>query len=222
MGYKLNSKNLAVARLMPRGPKADKRLKYMHAAPKGTTCLTPAYLVRVSLPVGEIQPRFPVIYTQGNIDSLHGRCFEQGGEGLGTFDMGEGSPACARPDYLIPKIDDSIPDPEDQSGTFTCNGETLLKMLKVATEVCKDGEKPVRLRFYGKIDPNEPSSGSAVMRIDTYRQPGDQEFVGVLKGMEYYGANIPGDRPMDAPVKETKPIQITEPLRVSTGRRFRS
>jgi hypothetical protein len=36
MGYRLNAKNLTVTRLMPRGPKAEKRLKYLHASSLGT------------------------------------------------------------------------------------------------------------------------------------------------------------------------------------------
>lgn len=216
MGYKINSKNLAVTRMMPRGPKADLRLKYMHTGPKGTTCLTSAYLVRVSLPEATDQPKFPVTYSQQQIDALHGH-YWQGG----TFDMGDGRPAVTNPEQLVPRIDDAIPDPADQVATFTCNGAILLKMLKVANEVCDDSEKPLRLRLFGKCDPDDPTR-AAELRIDAYRQEGKQEFLGVLKGMEYYGALIPGDKPSGASVKEEPPKQIKQTLRVSTGRRFRS
>ncbi len=217
MGYKLNAKNLAVTRLMPRGPKADKRLKYMHTGPQGTTCLTSSYLVRVSLPSGEVQPRLPVLYTQNQIDEQAQRF-----HGLaGTFDIGDGRPAVNGPEHTVPKIDDVIPDPADQTATFTCNGEILLKMLKIVSEVCDDSEKPIRLRLYGKVDPADPTQ-AAELRIDSYRQDGRQEFLGILKGMEYYGNLIPGDMPHDTPAKEEAPKQITETLKVSTGRRFRS
>jgi hypothetical protein len=216
LGYKINAKNLAVTRLMPRGPKTDKRLKYMHTGPKGTTCLTPSYLVRVSLPFGEIQPRFPVLYTQGQVDALTSSCWQGS-----TFDMGDGRPAANGPEYTVPKIDDVIPDPAEQVATFTCNGEILLKMLKIANDVCEDSNKPVRLRLYGRVNPDDPTQVGE-LRIDTYRQPDAQEFLGVMKGMEYYGNLIPGDKPSDAPVKEEPPKQMTETLRVSTGRRFRS
>jgi hypothetical protein len=221
MGYKINSKNLSVARLMPRGPKADKRLKYLHTGPSGTTCLTPSYLVRVSLPADQPQPKFPVLYTQDQIDNLNGRCFTSSSDGIGTFDMGDGRPAVNGPAYTVPKIDDSIPDPSDQLATFTCNGEILLKMLKIANEVCDDSQKPLRLRLYGKINPDDPTQVGE-LRIDTYRQEGAQEFLGVLKGLEYYGDLIPGDKTKTAPVKEEPPKQRTETLKVSTGRRFRS
>jgi hypothetical protein len=217
MGYKINSKNLSVARLMPRGPKADKRLKYLHTGPSGTTCLTPSYLVRVSLPADQPQPKFPVLYTQDQIDNLNGHYFQGG-----TFDMGDvGSPAVNSPSFIVPKIDDSIPDPGDQLATFTCNGEILLKMLKIANEVCDDSQKPLRLRLYGKVNPDDPTQVGE-LRIDTYRQEGAQEFLGVLKGLEYYGDLIPGDKTKNAPVKEEPPKQRTETLKVSTGRRFRS
>lgn len=217
MGYKINKKNLAVTRLMPRGPKADKRLKYVHAGAKGTTCITPSYLVRVSLPFGEIQPKFPMLYTQGQIDNLNGHCFES----TLPFDLGDGRPAVNGPEYTVPKVDDAIPDPGDQIATFTCNGETLLKMLKIANEVCDDSNKVVRLRLFGQVNPDDPTQVGE-LRIDSYRQEGSQEFLGVLKGMEYYGNLIPGDKPHDAPVKEEPPKQRTETLKVSTGRRFRS
>jgi hypothetical protein len=215
MGYNINSKNLAVTRLMPRGPKAEKRLKYMHTGPKGTTCLTPSYLVRVSLPSDQPQPKFPVLYTQDEIDNLNGHSFQGG-----TFDMGEGRPAVNGPAFIVPKIEDAIPDPADQIATFTCNGEILLKMLKVANEVCNDSQKPIRLRLYGKVNPDDPTQVGE-LRMDTYRQEGAQEFLGILKGMEYYGNLIPGDK-THAPVKEEPPKQRTETLKVSTGRRFRS
>jgi hypothetical protein len=219
MGYKVNKKNLAVTRLMPRGPRAEKRLKYMHASAKGTVCLTPAYLVRVGLPEGECQPQLPRVYRQEDIDTNQYQTSKYFKDDV--FDVGEGRPAGTGPEFLIPRIDDAIPDPADQTASFTCNGETLLKMLKIANEVCTDSEKPVTLRFYGNDQhPTDPTR-AAVLRIDTFCQPGEQEFLGVLKGMEYYGNLIPGNRPSDAPVKEEKPRQITETLRVATGRRFR-
>ena len=220
MGYKLNAKNLAVNRLMPRGPKAEKRLKYMHASAKGTVCITPAYLVRVGLPAGECQPRLPVIFPQADIDNFDKLGQTQYRDGL-AFDMGEGRPAGTGPEFLIPKIDDAIPDPADQTASFTCNGEILLKMLKIANEVCTDSDKPITLRFYGNSQHPTDTTQAAVLRIDSYRHPGEQEFLGVLKGQEYYGNLIPGNRPSDVPVKEEKPRQITETLRVATGRRFR-
>lgn len=212
MGYKLTNKNLAVTRLMPRGPKADKRLKYMHVSPQGTVCLTPSYLVRVSLP-NVPQPRLPVLHMQKQIDD--GGWINHGTQHGEPFDMGEGRPATNGPEHIVPRIDDAIPVPEDQTATFTCNAETLLKMLKIVNEVSEDSEKPIRLRLYGGENATE-------LRIDSYRQPGKQEFLGVLKCMEYYGSLIPGDKPSDMPVKEEPPKQMVETLKVSTGRRFRS
>jgi hypothetical protein len=160
-------------------------------------------MVRVSLPVHEAQPRTAVVYRSNDLDKVRAP------QGRDVVDLGDGVPAFSGPDFIIPRIEDVIPDINDQTAVFTCNGETLLKMLKIATEVSDDHEKTLRLRVCGDT-----------LRIDTYRQPGAQEFLGILKGVEYNGNYIPGDKTMD--VKEEKPKQITTPLKTSTGRRFRS
>lgn len=207
MPYKLNKKNLAVARLMPRGKDADKRLKYMFASKSGTVCLTPNYFARVSMSEKEAVVGSKVIYTQEVVDGITAP------KGDEFVEMPEGIPALTTPEYIIPNIDKIIPDPQEQTASFTCNAELLLKMMKVVCEVSEDGEKTIRLR----VCPT-----SRTLRIDAYRQPGQQEFLGVIKEMDYDGNFIPGDKDAAKPdVVEKTPRPAGQALRVSEGRRFR-
>jgi hypothetical protein len=205
MTYRVNRKNMAVSRLMPRGKSADPRLKYIHVSPKGTTAINPVAIARVSLPKGNL-PVLPALIPQNEIDVIG---ILPGDE---SIDLPAGVPATTGADYLVPRIDQLIPEPNTQTTSFTCNGEMLLKLLKVACEVTNDSDKTIRLRIC-------PSLG--MMRIDSYRQPGEQEFVGVIKELEYYGNYIPGDSTGAAPKPETKPKQVGIALKTETGRRFR-
>ena len=205
MTYQLNGKNLAVARMMPRGPKADKRLKYVHVSSRGTACLTPSYLVRVSLPDVDSQPTGSVIYPQKMIDELPAEHFEHL-----VRNMPEGKVAVTGPEWFIPKFEQMIPTPQSQTASITLSGELLLKMLKIAVEVSEDSQKTLRLRICdGKL------------RVDNYRQEGDQEFLGVLSEIAYEGGLIPGDVDPDKHVTEVKPMQKAAVLKRSEGRRFR-
>lgn len=219
MGFKLNGKNFSVVRLMGRGKNFEDRLKYLHASTKGTTVVTPTLVARVSLPgdkstTQEIiggQPSTPCIWPQKQVDELTKPTPESGD----YVEMPDGLPAVTGPDYLIPNLDKLIPEAGEQNASITINGETLLKVLKVACEVTNDADKTVRLRIC-------PEKG--LLRVDTYRQPGEQEFVASIVEIEYYGANIPGDKTKDTPEPakvEVKPSQATHTLKASTGRRFR-
>lgn len=217
VGYKLNGRNFSVVRLMGRGKNFEDRLKYLHASAKGTTVVTPTVVARVSLPgekstTGPIgtQPVTPVIWPQKQIDELTKPAPESGD----FVEMPDGLPAVTGPDYLVPNLDKLIPEAGEQNASITVNGETLLKVLKVACEVTEDNDKTVRLRIC-------PEKG--LLRVDTYREPGKQEFVASIVEIEYYGGNIPGDKTKDTPepVKEVKPSQATHTLKASTGRRFR-
>lgn len=216
--YRINKKCLAVARIMPRGKVDDQsqRLKYLHIGPKGVTALQPDAMCRVSLPAGNTET-LPVILPEDRVDDLRKRTdafagpiskYEPEVEVDGVL------PAATSPDHLVPKVDDYIPDPSKQAASITVNGQLLLKMLKVVTEVSEDSNRTLRLRVC-------PEDG--VLRIDTYRQPGEQEFVGVIREMEYNGDFIPGDRPSNAPkVVEEKPKVQSFVLKVEEGRKFRA
>jgi hypothetical protein len=209
LNYTVNGKNLAVGRLMPRGKDADSRLKHIVVSKDGTTVFHPQGIARVSLPAGVAQPAIPVLVPQAEVDKWNIKTDER-------IDIPDEvtEPGVTSPDYLVPNVKSIIPDPSLQYATFTVNGEILLKMLKIACEVCEDSEKAMRLRIY-------PHEGK--MRIDTYRQPGQQEFVGVICELEYSGDYIPGDRPTGAPpVPEKKPVPKGIALKTETGRKFRA
>jgi hypothetical protein len=211
VSFKLNGKNLSIGRLMARGTNGEARLKYIHGSAKGTSVVTPTVVARVSLPKDAPVPSSSVIWTQKEIDSM-GKTAPESNE---LVDMPEGRLAVTGPEYLVPNIDKLLPEPSDQTASITVNGELLLKILKVACEVTTDNDKTIRLR----ICPEK-----SAMRIDTFRQPGEQEFVAVIREIEYYGQHIPGDKSKDdkTPEKpEVKPLQTSLTLKATTGRRFR-
>ena len=209
MSYRVNGKCLAVGRLMVRGKDADRRLKYLHCGSQGMTVVTQEVVARVSLPEQEKGlPLGTLLYSQEKIDSIK----RPAPESNEVVQLPEGEPAVTGPHYLVPQIDKCFPSPQEQTYAMTVNGDLLRKLLTVACEVCKDSDKTMRLRFC-----KETNS----LRIDTYRQPGEQEFVGVIKGMKYTGNYIPGDASNDVPVVEQKPIQGNIVLSPSTGRKFR-
>jgi hypothetical protein len=209
MSYRVNGKNLAVGRLMVRGKDADRRLKYLHCGPQGMTAVTPNVVARVSLPEQEKGlPLGTLLYPQEAIDALK----RPAPESKEIVQLPAGEPAVTGPHFLVPQIDKMFPSPQEQTFSMTVNGDLLRKLLTVACEVCNDSEKTMRLRFC-----KETNS----LRIDTYRQPGEQEFVGVIKGMKYEGHYIPGEPETNAPIVEQKPVQGNLMLKPSTGRRFR-
>ncbi|SRR6266496_236328 len=207
MSYRVNAKNLSVARLMVRGKAAEKRLKYMHVGPKGTSVITETVVARVSLPAFEPQPAASVVIPQSEVDKLLKFI-----PGSGVISLPEGEPAQTGPKFLVPQIDKCFPEPEYTTAVFTCNGELLRKLLTIACEASADGDKAVRLRICKDLNS---------LRIDNYSFPGDQEFCGVIKGIEYDGDYFPGEVPSDKPKVEKKPRQQALALRVSSGRKFR-
>jgi hypothetical protein len=208
--YKVNGKNLSVGRLMVRGKEGEKRLKYIHVGPKGTSVITPIVIARVGLPDVE-QPVIPsAVISQATLDAIK----LPKPESTDIIELPEGEPAITGPTFLVPQIDKCFPGPEYQVAAFTCNAELLRKLLTVACEVSKDSDKTVRLRICNTGD--TPS-----LRIDAYRTPGDQEFCGVLKGIDYDGGYIPGEAEVANMYAEKKPQQQGMVLKVSTGRKFK-
>ena len=199
--YSVNRKNLAVARLVNRN--GDKRLRYLHVSPKGTTAVSPELVARVSLPKGT-EGSQSVIYPIELVDEAPGN---------GTmFSLTGEKPAVTGPHTLVPQVDKCFPEPQRTTATFTCNGELLRRMIEVACEISNDPNKTLRLRV---------CDGGTALRVDNYREPGDQEFCGVMKPIEYDGDYIPGEIPTGTPKVEKKPRQTGLVLKASEGRRFR-
>lgn len=214
MSFLVNGKNLALGRLMVRGKNADKRMKYIHVSSKGTSVITPEMVARVSLPADAGVSGFhvPAIIPQSELDKLRPLTTPESDE---LIELPAGLPAVTQPEYVVPQIDKCFPAPEHTTGTFTCNADLLRKLLTVACEVSKDGDKTIRLRICADFN---------TLRIDGYRQPGDQDFCGVLKGIDYTGEYIPGELPTGySPTAkpEMKPTQRALGLKVNSGRRFR-
>lgn len=209
MAFRINGKNLSITRLIPRGKNGESRLKYLHVSTKGTAVIDKHVVARVTLPEETISTGTPMLLTQDQLGTLG----HIPAESTELVELPQGRPAITGPEYLVPKIDNLIPDPDEQSASFTVNAEVLLKVLKVACEVTDDADKTIRLR----ICPEKKC-----LRIDAFRQPGKQEFVAVVRSIEYGGGNIPGDKSSDAPpVEEVPPVQGTLMLKASSGRRFR-
>jgi hypothetical protein len=205
--FVLNEKCLEVKTFMPRGKRANPRLKYLAVSKQGVTAFHPQGIMRVSLPPDSPAPKGSRLIPQKVVDKIGGDC---------KVSIEETVPAHTTPDFLVPEINSIIPDPDEQTATITVNGELLLRLIKAAVAVSEDPEKTIRIRHF----PNE-----AKIRIDIYREPGKQEFVGVLCELEYYGDMIPGDRNevVDALKKsgdKPKPTSLT--LRTNAGRKFRS
>ena len=208
MSYRVTGKNLAVGRLMVRGKSAEPRLKYLHCGPQGMSVVTPTVVARVSLPEQGGLPLGALIYPQADVDAMK----RPAPESPEIVTMPEGEPAVDSARYMVPKIEQCLFEADASMPSFIVNGETLKKLLTVACEVCDDSEKVMRLRY---------DKGTNSLRIDTYRQPGDQEFVGVMKCMRYTGNYIPGEPATTAPQVEQAPVQGNLVLKMTTGRKFR-
>jgi len=188
---------------------APDRYKYIHVGPKGITATDTTAIIRVSLPqvVGE-QPE-PCIFPLEEAKKL----MPKGGD---FVTMPEGLEAKTTGDYTVPNFDVGIPDPQDQLGTITINAERLIDILKGAVEVTDHSRSLVRLRLYK----------DNFIRVDSHRDAGGQEFLGMVMGTNYDGHGIPGDAPAGTtPPTMTKESEKCEEgklrLPVFEGRKFR-
>lgn len=210
MAFRLNKKNLAVTRAMPKGPEGNKRLAYVYASRQGTTATDGFIVARVTLPSKDGQPISPVIYPK----SLIGKIMPV--DNNETVAMAGELPAMTTAEHAVPNLDALFPDAGDQSAEFTCDAEQLLTLLKVVMDVSEDADHCIRLRLC-----NSPRLGKT-MRIDSLAFPGSQAFCGVLKGVQYDGNHIAGEQSEgDFSKSEEGPKQTPLPLVLSNGRKFR-
>ncbi|PWT76380.1 MAG: hypothetical protein C5B59_06550 [Bacteroidetes bacterium] len=213
MAYRLNRKNLAVTRVLPKGQLdgAKKRLQYMHVSRQGTTATDGFMVARVSLATEEGQPLSPVIYPKDVINKIGTVDWDE------TVSMPAGLTSQTTAEHAVPNFDAIIPSPKEQVAEFTCDAEQLMTLLKVALDVSEDSDHCVRLRIC-----DSPALGK-VLRIDSLAFPPHQSFCGVLKGVQYEGKHIAGDKGDDistAPADETI-NQTPLPLKLEGGRKFR-
>jgi hypothetical protein len=190
--YTLNSKNMAVTKLLPEG-KDNPRLKHIHVSAKGATVVQPAYWCRVSLPEQE--------------KAIQGLAYL-----LPSGKESDWVDAKTTPEHLVPNVEALIPEPNEQAYTLTLNGDILAKILAVANEVNEDSLKTIRLRWC-------PDRG--VVRIDTYAEGNQQRFLGVMRPVDFQGY-IEGDVKTGEKANPPKPVQLLTALKQTEGRRFRS
>lgn len=212
MPYRLNKKNFAVTRCLPKGPDGDPRLKYMHASRQGTTVTDGHMIARVSLPTLEDQPQTPYIYPKATVSKI--MPVENGETVLMVGEL----PAVTDGTNAVPNLDLMLPRPQDQTASFTCDAEELLTLLKVALDVTEDADRCIRLRIC-----ESPTLG-AVLRIDSLAFGDKQAFLGVLRGMEYDGEHIAGEDKAGMNFAKTPDEKVKKtpmPMVLSTGRKFR-
>jgi hypothetical protein len=129
--------------------------------------------------------------------------------------MPEGLEAKTTGDYTVPNFDVGIPDPQDQMCTITINANRLIDILKGAVEVTDHSRALVRLRLYR----------DNFIRVDSHRDNGGQEFMGMVMGTTYDGHGIPGDAPAGTTPRVTAETEKCEEgklkLPVFEGRKFR-
>lgn len=212
MAFRLNKKNLAVTRAMPKGVGGNKRLNYVYASRQGTTATDGFIVARVTLPTKEGQPVSPVIYPKSVISKIVPVEVNE------MVAMAGELPAATTAEHAVPNLDALFPEPKDQVAEFTCDAEQLLTLLKVVMDVSEDADHCIRLRLC-----SSPRLGQT-MRIDSLAFPGHQAFCGVLKSVQYDGSHIAGalaDGEVPTSMNEDGPKQTPLPLVLSSGRKFR-
>jgi hypothetical protein len=221
MNYQVNGKSLSVLRLMakakypsPEMTEKLRRLRYMHVGPEGTSVVTNALAARVSLPDVAKGHQHSVIIPHDDIAKIE----RPAPESATLVELPDGKPDITGPQWVIPDWKKVFPGPERQVAKFTCNGDALRALLTSACEVCEDADKTITLRLCDSVGKD---GRTRTLRIDTYTQPGDQSFCGMLKEMEYDGNYIPGEPTTDSPKAEVKPQQAGVVMNVVEGRRFR-
>lgn len=176
MPYKLNRKNFAATRIMPSDP--SNKYAYLHVSNKGTVCLDGFRMVRVSLPDQEGgAPSNAAIFTPDIVEQK--RTDESGKD----VTMPDGLPAKSTGTHSVPIFDNAMPDPSQMGQSIILDGRALIELLKVACDVTDHARNLVRLSI-------QKSGG--ILRIDTHRVEGDQEFCGIQVAVQYKGNNIPG------------------------------
>jgi hypothetical protein len=192
---------------------APDRYKYIHVGPKGITATDTTAIVRVSLPATCVSPNVadlpePRIFPLEHAKKLMPR-------GDDSVIMPEGLEAETTGDYTVPNFDVGIPDPQDQMCTITINANRLIDILKGAVEVTDHSRALVRLRLYR----------DNFIRVDSHRDNGGQEFMGMVMGTTYDGHGIPGDAPAGTTPRVTAETEKCEEgklkLPVFEGRKFR-
>jgi hypothetical protein len=209
MAYRINSRNLKVARIIDK--QGDSRLRHMRVDHQGTTCTTEYCVARVGLPEKPSQFQAATILNEQEIQKVHDSMVHD--SPTSSAWVHPGRPAATGPHYLVPEVNKVIPALNEAQTSLVVNGKTLRKLLDIAIAVSNDVDATMAIRIY-------PDKG--MLRIDNYRDTHDQEFLGVMSEIAYHGNKIPGEPEAGKPVAEVKPKQTSFTLKTATGRRFRA
>lgn len=179
---------------------------YAHVSTKGVTCTDTSALIRVSLPKTLVSPPsearvFPVEELRDFEETLPDDCIDTIGEGL--------EPKTG-PRFSVPALDQGILDTKKEKASVAVDAKRLIDVLKAACVVTDHERSLIRLRIVGNA-----------IRIDAHRAENEQEFVGILMGINYNGACIPGD-PTETGQNITETVDQTRlALPATEGRKFR-
>jgi hypothetical protein len=215
--FLLNRKCWAVLQAIDEiGPKAhpsEARWRYVLVSSKGVIATDTVSLIRVTLPYTATPiPEQPAIFDYDTMESLRPKDTDNPLNPLGDFVvMPEGEEAKTSGKYIVPNHEASIPTPKSQIAVITVNAARLIRLLQAAMDVTEHSRNLVRLRLYKDC-----------IRIDSHRDHGGQEFLGLLMGTSYNGNCIPGDVLAGAPAYTSE--MVTEKslkLPLTEGRKFR-
>jgi hypothetical protein len=204
--YVLNKKAFAATRVMGK----DSKWAYIHVSPKGVICTDARALIRITLPCTpkSEMPTSARVFTKAMIENLRPKTADD------LVTLPEGLEAKSNGCFTVPDFTVGIPDANKQHASIAIDAKMLINLLKAACEVSDHSRNLVRLRLCGTKPP--------VLRIDAHRDEGGQEFTGVLMGITYNGACIPGDAIEDSHQHKSEDVdqkKLTLPL--LEGRKFR-
>jgi hypothetical protein len=203
----LNKKCFAALRAIGEG-----KFEYAFVGPKGILCTDTTSIIRVTLPTRSkatptgnmFAPTEPQVFPKAVFDKIVPETQEE------FVELPEGLEAKTSGRFTVPNLEQGIVDSNKQTASITVNAKSLIKLLQAAIEVTDHSRSLVKLRFCGNS-----------LRIDAHRMENDQEFCGVLMGIQYNGSCMPGEP--DGKTNTTNEYYEEKrlPLPSTEGRKFR-
>jgi hypothetical protein len=202
--YILNRKCFAALRAMGKD-----KWEYLYCSPKGVICTDTTSLIRVTLPKFpvDVNPPEAVIFSAKTAKERESQV--QDGKST-SVEMPAGEEAKSGK-YSVPNLEAGITGPDKQTASITINARSLINLLEAACEVTEHSRSLVKLRFCGNS-----------LRIDSHRLEGEQEFTGILMGIQYLGDKIPGEptgKTINQPTETIDERKLSLPE--TQGRKFR-
>jgi hypothetical protein len=180
--------------------------EYLYCSPKGVICTDTTSLIRVTLPKSphfESNPTEPVVFSRKDVEEK-----QKIKDDIILAPLGEEAKSGK---YSVPNLEAGIIGPDKQTASITINARSLINLLEAACEVTEHSRSLVKLRFCGSS-----------LRIDSHRLEGEQEFTGILMGIQYSGDKIPGEptgKTINQPTETIDERKLSLPE--TSGRKFR-